>query len=435
MNVFLNKKSIIKTKFLNKILNYIIINKSNYNKTKKNIMFWYMHPIYDLCKTKINHNKTKNKLFNHDKLYINKKYNCIYNIFSDETNNKLYKFLHNNKKELLEELQDIINKYQKIYFGLIKFKHLIYEKTKKYILYDCDYDIKMNDFNEIDSKYILHLKENNTIYRFNIQNMRFIMKNCLYSNEYMVVKPKQIKNPYTNQNITTYNLYKIYVKMRETNIPIPHYISLYYKINFDLNLYKLINSYELEKYATHYFTYYSDNNIILDYMFDMFDYAFYNKISKYLVLEPECKYNELDENKVKIIIEKTKDILFEYLLATNLSSKVSSEYHLNNFKNKYNDYFISNKQFIVDLFECVIKNNNIINENNPNTENSNINFNIGFNINRYNRNNNRIYNRLNNRNNRHNIINRNIDNIMRINNRTRLIENNIINEILVSNIA
>ena len=79
--------------------------------------------------------------------------------------------------------------------------------------------------------------EDNVIYKFNVKNLIKIIINGLTNNEDLCCIPIKIKNPYTNNFFKKSSLYKIYFKIKETNIVIPELFYLFFKSEFEIKIF------------------------------------------------------------------------------------------------------------------------------------------------------------------------------------------------------
>lgn len=352
---FYNNKNLKTYIFKKTLLNNLIDIRNKYNINKSIIIFYlsfYLNDLYNIDFSEKNKNK----------------YSFINTFLL--LNNDFTKYLYEKNNNLYNTLKNIIIDFQKYYIIFLYFKEKIYER-KKYLIYDCEYDIKMNDFCDINNKYIIHIKENNTIYKFNIQNIRFIIKSNLYANEYLISKPTLPKNPYTNKPFSYTNMYKLYVKMRETNIPIPQYLNIYYKNNLDIYIFKQINYYELEKNAIYNFVYYTCDIELLDYFLDMMYCCYNNKLTNLIISDPDEDYlNEIEKNTLKKIINNSKKIIYNYLLFSRLSNNYMKKLHYNKFCKLFKNYIKENYCLIKKVFLT----NELVNDINKN------NFTIGLNL-------------------------------------------------------
>ena len=141
-------------------------------------------------------------------------------------------------KEYQEIYIQFYNKIQKMYHGFNKLALIWkYKYCKKY---DINEDLEFTDFSNIKNHHKIMLLENNIIYMFNIKNLIKIIINGLTSNQDLCCLPIKIKNPYTNNYFKKSSLYKIYFKVKDTNIVMPELFYLFFKSEFRINIF-LIN--------------------------------------------------------------------------------------------------------------------------------------------------------------------------------------------------
>jgi len=80
------------------------------------------------------------------------------------------------------------------------------------------------------------LVEQRCIYKFNVYDLINIMKTALFQQSFMFMNPQYPKNPYTNLNFSTHNLYNIYIKCLSQSIPIPEVVQRFFYSEFDINI-------------------------------------------------------------------------------------------------------------------------------------------------------------------------------------------------------
>ena len=126
-------------------------------------------------------------------------------------------------------------KIQKMYHGFNKLA-LIW-KYKNYKHYDITEDLELNDFSNLKEDHKILLMEDKVIYMFNVKNLIKIIINGLTHNEDLCCTPIKIKNPYTNNFFKKSTLYKIYFKIKDTNIVMPELFYLFFKSEFQINVF------------------------------------------------------------------------------------------------------------------------------------------------------------------------------------------------------
>jgi hypothetical protein len=148
----------------------------------------------------------------------------------------------NNKCLTIQEknhFQKAFMRAQKSYlaFGNLAKKYR-YKYGKKF---EIDADLCFNKFDQLSSKIIISLIENNIVYRFRISDLINIINKALTNAPHFFAAPQKIKNPYTNLPFVLCNLYNIYFTLKKTNYSIPLLFQQYFLCNFDLDKFKNFN--------------------------------------------------------------------------------------------------------------------------------------------------------------------------------------------------
>ena len=173
---------------------------------------------------------------------LKSKFNKIYDVLSC--------FLHNHEEK--EQFLNKICKCQKIYFGLLKLKHII--DLKKSTIFNCDSDLSLNNkISSLSTTSKITLFENHTIYTFKVSDIINIINNSLSNHEKFIIKPVSIKNPYTNTNFTSSSIYNIFIFLNESRYIMPYLFNsfIYSNICIDKFIYKyetLINQFIMDNH-------------------------------------------------------------------------------------------------------------------------------------------------------------------------------------------
>jgi hypothetical protein len=95
-------------------------------------------------------------------------------------------------------------------------------------------DLHFNKLSSYNKDEIINVKDsnNNRYWSFHYKDIINIIKNSILNNEDNFPSPLVPKNPYTNQEFTIENLYKIYFIINKYDLPLE--LNLYYKNNFNL---------------------------------------------------------------------------------------------------------------------------------------------------------------------------------------------------------
>ena len=151
-----------------------------------------------------------------------------------------------------DEFNDIFYKSQFVYMTLNRFLHKIKLQKTKIVV---DSDIFLNNL-DVAHKNTLCINQNNGLYLFSCIDVIKIINNALTNaTEYHFSEPQSIKNPYNNIVFTNAILYNIYFHITfntHHNIDLFH---LFFKANFDVDLFLTTHSYILRKHALRNFVY------------------------------------------------------------------------------------------------------------------------------------------------------------------------------------
>ena len=136
-----------------------------------------------------------------------------------------------------EHIRTIVqNVFWKIKKHVSVLTRFIYKyRLKKYMIFDNDYDLCMNDLSLYREHTLLTIVENKVKYRFRITDLMKIIHNALTHNYELFAEPLDIKNPYTNSPISQHNLYNIYYAVKYSHYTMPVLFHLYFKSNFDID--------------------------------------------------------------------------------------------------------------------------------------------------------------------------------------------------------
>lgn len=191
-------------------------------------------------------NDSLNLKDNRQIVLINTDYSFLNFYINDLTNNyiKSFKDFNNKLKEI--ESNPFLNKNNLTEIKEITFKNIKVINTIKYFLrnrhinrnyeYPITEDLHFNKLSSYDSEDIIHIKDsvNRRYWSFYYKDLINIIKTSIKNNEDNFPNPLNPKNPYTNQIFTISNLYKIYSKINNYDLPLEVY--LYYKNNFNKRL-------------------------------------------------------------------------------------------------------------------------------------------------------------------------------------------------------
>lgn len=189
-----------------------------------------------------NSNKSNNFVFSCTNFTVDKytttkdKYNDVKKVYdSDWLSNKF-------KNEVIDNLR-LTNK---VYFGFHKLYIHITTKTVKH--HEYYYDLCGNSLLSLNESCKIRLYENNMYYTFRISDIINIIRTSLTYNDYFVLSPKQICNPFTNKPFSLSNHYNIYYYLKQSNYNIPNLYNYYYQCNFNRKIMAIKYDYEIKEY-------------------------------------------------------------------------------------------------------------------------------------------------------------------------------------------
>lgn len=100
-------------------------------------------------------------------------------------------------------------------------------------------------FRELTDKYIIKLREDDTIYKFYIFDITKIIESSLTKTNALIENPRWPKNPYTNINFSVENLINIYFFLKKHNLIISNNFKHLFDCYFNLDLFHAKNQNEL----------------------------------------------------------------------------------------------------------------------------------------------------------------------------------------------
>ena len=155
-------------------------------------------------------------------------------------------------RELKKSEYNFFYDAQRNYQTLYRFINRI--KIKKMRIFDNDCDLCMVPFSSIAKKYIIWLFENGIRFQFNVRDLLNITVSALSTSWFMFENVKMPKNPFTNTELTVFQMQLIYIRLCELNIKIPIIFELFFKSKFSIIQFKNDNKRFLTELAieTHY---------------------------------------------------------------------------------------------------------------------------------------------------------------------------------------
>jgi hypothetical protein len=161
-------------------------------------------------------------------------------------------------RELKKSEYNFFYNAQRNYQTLYRFINRI--KINKMRIFDNDCDLCMVPFSSIPHKNIIWLFENGIRFQFNVRDLLNITVSALSSSCFMFESAQMPKNPFTNTELTVFQMQLIYIQLCELNIKIPIIFELFFKSKFSIIMFKNNNERFLAELAieTHY-----DKDIII----------------------------------------------------------------------------------------------------------------------------------------------------------------------------
>ena len=149
--------------------------------------------------------------------------------------------------------EEYFYKAQRTYQVLHRFiNKLKFAKMRKF---DNECDLCMVPLSSIPPNQTIWLFENGIRFHFNIRDLMKIIVSALTNSFYMFELAKMPKNPFTNSELSMFQLNLIYIRLCELKIKIPTVIELFFRAGFDMAIFRQLNQNYLIKLAIE--TYYS----------------------------------------------------------------------------------------------------------------------------------------------------------------------------------
>lgn len=238
-----------------------------------------------------------NKILKSDTEYsqIKDQHNVLKLILLSKNHDAKIKF---GKYKIMEN-KEVFYRSQRLYHILLRFVNSC--KMKKIKTYDVEWDLRMMPF---ESTTKIYLAEGSKKYPFSIYDLLNIISTSLLQQNNMFPQPRFPKNPYTNIDFRTNNLYKIYIKCLELKIRIPTVITYFANCDFILNEFIEINRRFLHECAVD--AYLSTDAVVSESIVeDIYDLCYSHNISlhsefpeslAYKILRPYLKIHYLKKS-------------------------------------------------------------------------------------------------------------------------------------------
>ena len=149
---------------------------------------------------------------------------------------------NNEKNKIIELFCEIQNKYN----ALIRFKHILLMKTKKYL--DHPVDLQFNELVDLKNGLKIDLIHDGIKYQFSISDLIRIINTSLSYDDEFFPEPTVIKNPWNNKPFGKHHLYNIYLRIHYSNIIMPILFYRFFQSNFNLRLFTMNNQYIINRY-------------------------------------------------------------------------------------------------------------------------------------------------------------------------------------------
>jgi len=250
-------------------------------------------------------NEFNNHMSHND--YIVKRLFIDFCVYKTITKFDLYKecidgmpFSSKNTKKLFI---DKFNKFQKVYFGLIKFREVMKRKLYKPHI---TFDMKMTEITPT-SRNCFIVCQNKKLYYFTITDLLNIFEHNLTAGDAFFVVPQYVKNPYNNIIFDKSTLYNIYFQYKFHTMYINKTMDCFFESDFDLSQLK-DNHYchLLKQYVKHYINNLSESDTVdeIHKMINAINRSFKRKKDCIIICETFPK---------KLLIEALKDYLICFI--------------------------------------------------------------------------------------------------------------------------
>ena len=259
--------------------------------------------------------------------------NWIISSYYNHKDSTIFKGLHffmNNffyNAEQKRKILDNFNRVQRNRYVLLK--AIKKYKIRKYSVND--YDLMMVPFTEYRDNLKIYITENGKIYTFYLPYLLKLWKRNILESDFMIICPKNLTNPYTNNIFNKNTLNYIYFTAFREMLMIPTIITEIFKCQY--NKLKFINNCGTILQENAITTFVSSNDLDL-----------FKDIIIIKQLYPSFTYNiDITINNVskkEALIKDMKDILlmyYEMTYSTNFVKKETARINFINFLKEYNE--------------------------------------------------------------------------------------------------
>lgn len=207
-----------------------------------------------------------------------KKYKPYLMLFANIELCKKYKVLHRYifhslllSIEEKTELYVLFSYIQKYGFAISKLQNIL--RWKKHKFYDYNYDMQLNELNDLKEENKIVIYHEGRKYRFSLFDLHKIFnKSLLNCNDY-VASPQHPKNPFNNKKFKTIDIINIFHKMMDSKIFIKPHVLDYYYCGLNLDKYKNKHFYLLREMLVNEVMESDNIEMLYDYLRDIcFDF-------------------------------------------------------------------------------------------------------------------------------------------------------------------
>ena len=251
---------------------FYLIQREVYNKINKEQTSF----VHDFNHIKLLTDLHKSSLNNSEQFFYEQVLLGVSHVNENYTNNKhtnykydylSYVYLNIFMSNLQEKHKDLFHHIQKIYNGFVKLAR-VFKYRRAHIHNTCDlvtipFSNTLLSFPTtflqfpVGTKHT-HIKvwsvlQNGSLYFFNRRDLIQILNSALGHAPNFFAEPLHCKNPYNNVIFTVADLYNMYFFIRCGDVKISSLIHEFYACNFDIELFKNENEYQIREFAIKYF--------------------------------------------------------------------------------------------------------------------------------------------------------------------------------------
>lgn len=250
-------------------------------------------------------------------------HNFVYSLFKENQplpNKKMkswFNFINNPfyNASSKDDIWNIFNKTQKMFYTLIKFINMCKIKKMKVKV---DEDLNMNKIN-IQPHLSIEIIQNGTKYYFTLYDLINICNSSLCYSSHFFAESYTPKNPYTNEPFHFGILLKIYNSIRYSNYKMPYIYELFYRSCFNIKHFKIKNDYLIREEILKKFIKNASENDLYNSIREMLELRCFRKTIKVTVDFPK-----------DILVKALKPYIYFYLISNYSlrSSEKQWEYHM-----------------------------------------------------------------------------------------------------------